>query len=642
MRGLLRQGRLLVAALILVALTAAALVVAPSGAGAGPCASGHQIVCENARQDADRSAWSGGRAPAWDIDKAGDASIQGYATDMSVNLGGRIDFKVDTDAPSFSVDIYRVGWYDGAGARRVASLPPSTIVAHPQPLCLTDPATEIVDCGNWSVSASWTVPTDAVSGVYVAKLTRSDTGGASHITFVVRDDSSHAAVVFQTSDTSWQAYNTYGGADFYQGEAHGRAYKISYNRPFATRGNTRGQDFFFANEYPMIRFLERNGYDVTYTSGVDSARNGALLKNHKVFLSVGHDEYWSVEQRANVEAARDAGVNLAFFSGNEVYWRTRWEASQDGGKTPYRTLVTYKETWADAKIDPSKEWTGTWRDPRFTPPATGGGNPENALTGTLYMANSVDLPIQVTTEEGKLRLWRGTSVATLLAGQVATLAPHTVGYESDEDLDNGFRPAGLIHLSTTVGPTPEYLRDYGRLVTPGTTTHHITLYRAPSGALVFGAGTIQWAWGLDPQHDGAQEPADPRMQQATVNLLADMGVQPATLMAGLAAATASTDHQAPTAAITWPKSLSAPVGSSVTVQGSAADGAEGKVAAVEVSLDNGRTWHPATGTTFWSYTFTAARGTQKVLARAVDDSVNLGPASPPLAVQIVNRPANAG
>ena len=128
------------------------------------------------------------------------------------------------------------------------------------------------------------------------------------------------------------------------------------------------QDFIFGAEYPAIRWLEQNGYDVNYISGVDTAPDGAQLLNTKVFLSVGHDEYWSGEQRANVEAARDAGVNLAFWSGNEVYWKTRWETSIDGSGTPYRTMVTYKETWAHADIDPSDTSTGTWRDPRFRIP----------------------------------------------------------------------------------------------------------------------------------------------------------------------------------------------------------------------------------------------------------------------------------
>src|SRR5205814_10603998 len=104
--------------------------------------------------------------------------------------------------------------------------------------------------------------------------------------------------------------------------AAGRAYKVSYNRPFWTRGNLDGgrQSWVFHAEFPMLRWLEQQGYDVSYTTGVDTDRRGALLQTHRVFMSVGHDEYWSGAQRANVEAARDsaAHVNLAFFSGNSI------------------------------------------------------------------------------------------------------------------------------------------------------------------------------------------------------------------------------------------------------------------------------------------------------------------------------------
>lgn len=218
----------------------------------------------------------------------------------------------------------------------------------------------------------------------------------SQITFVVRNDASHSDLIFQTSDSTWQAYNTYGGSDFYTGIPDGRAYKISYNRPFSTRGDNAGRDFLFSNEFPMLQFLERNGYDVSYMGSLDTDRRGSLLLNHKTFVSTGHDEYWSGQQRTNVEAARDAGVNLAFFSGNEVYWKTRWEPSIDGTATDGRTLVCYKETWANAKIDPTPAWTGTWRDPRFSPPADG-GRPENGLTGTAYTSNFTDLPVRATT-----------------------------------------------------------------------------------------------------------------------------------------------------------------------------------------------------------------------------------------------------
>ena len=246
-----------------------------------------------------------------------------------------------------------------------ASLPQS------QPACKNDTApTGLIDCGNWAVSASWTVPSNAVSGLYLAHLVRNDTGGGSLIPFVVRNDASHSDILFQTSDETMEAYNTYGGNSLYSctvncppgnPEAYKGADKVSYNRPWHTPLDDQGRSWFMYAEYPMIRFLEANGYDVSYTSGYDVATRGSLLLNHKTFLSSAHDEYWSGDQRANVEAARDAGVNLAFFSGNEVFWKTRWEPSIDGSSTAGRTLVTYKETHYDAPTDPQDPptWTGT-------------------------------------------------------------------------------------------------------------------------------------------------------------------------------------------------------------------------------------------------------------------------------------------
>lgn len=610
------------AALLLVPAAMTVVTTTDATAAIDPCGpSGNKISCENSKPGTPRSEWD----DQWG---AGDDSIQGFSTDISVNVGQRVDFKIDTDARAYDITVYRLGYYGGDGAREITTVSPSATLPQTQPACITQASTELYDCGNWAVSASWNVPTTAVSGVYIAQLRRRDTGGSSHITFIVRDDSSHSDLVFQTSDTTWQAYNDYGGSSFYHGGANGRTYKASYNRPFTTRTGTTNHDFFFATEYPMVRFLEKNGYDVSYIAGVDTDRRGSLLTNHKTFLSVGHDEYWSGAQRANVEAARDAGVNLMFLSGNEMYWRTRYEPSADASQTPYRTLVSYKETWDNAKVDPSSEWTGTWRDPRFAPKSQGGGRPENALIGTMYMSNFTDLALTVSAAEGKLRLWRNTSLASMTSGSAA-LAPHTIGYESNEDVDNGERPPGLIRLSTTTGPTPQYVTDFGNTATAGTTTHHLTMYRAASGALVFSAGTIQWTWGLDSVHDSndyAIEPADVRMQQAQVNLLADMGAQPTTLSSNLVLAAKSTDTAGPAVTISTPASGAGIAnGAQTTITGTATDSGGGRVAGVEVSTDAGATWHPATGTTSWSYSYVqTGMGAAGLRVRAIDDSANIG------------------
>ena len=219
----------------------------------------------------------------WYVSGEGDPTIQGFATDMSVNVGQTISFKISTPANAYHIEIYRMGYYQGNGARLVTTFTPTASLAQGQPACLTDSASRLFDCGNWKVSASWAVPSTATSGIYFAHLIRNDTQGDSLIFFVVRNDASTSAMIFQTADESWQAYNNYGGFSFY-GDSSGfnllnRAYKVSYNRPMSPI-EIQTQPLYA--EYPMVRWLEANGYDVSYSSSVDSARSGSLIKNHKV------------------------------------------------------------------------------------------------------------------------------------------------------------------------------------------------------------------------------------------------------------------------------------------------------------------------------------------------------------------------
>ncbi len=569
------------------------------------------IVTEN--------ALPGNPPSEWDISGAGDLDIQGFATDISVNKGETIRFKISSVA-DFTIRIYRLGYYNGDGARLIADL--GSFTGQVQAVPAPDPVTGLVDCGQWSESANWAVPATAVSGVYIAKLTRSDNGGASHIVFIVRDDAGTADILFKTADATWQAYNVFGGNSLYVGSTpgfpSGHAPKVSYNRPFITRngggGGGASEDWLFNAEYPMIRWLERNGYDVSYFIDIDADRFGNLIQNYQAFLSVGHDEYWSAAERANVEAARDAGVHLAFFSGNEVYWKTRWENSVDGNNTPYRTLVCYKEgtlgeNVCGFKCDPEPNiWTGLWRT--GCAETNDACMPENALTGQISWIDS-DGAITVSDEYKDLRFWRNTSVATLGAGQSVSFTPATIGYEWNPQQAQyaDSYPAGRIILSETNLPQG---------------THHLSLYRHTNGALVFGAGTVQWSWGLDENHDRGSDLPSVDMQQATVNLLADMGVQPGSIQNNLVAASASTDADLPLSTITFPsEGATLTNGATVTITGTASD-LGGAVAGVEVSVDGGTTWQVAEGRENWTFNWIPfTNGTVNIQSRAFDDSGNI-------------------
>ncbi|MFD4871804.1 DUF4082 domain-containing protein [Streptomyces sp. NPDC058420] len=624
----LRGGRLaVIAALILAVLPLAGSAQAVSD----PCGSGsNPVVCENSKTGSPMSDWFSPNA-------YGD--IKGFSTKESVQAGDTVQFKVQSKT-AYNVQIYRLGWYGGDGARQMSTAAQAA-VTYPAnyttaPASCTTKNTGLVDCGNWPVTASWTVPSDAVSGLYIANLTQTDGDGLMPYPFVVRKDSSTSDIVVQTSDQTWQAYNDYGGQDLYGGlgpAPDGRAYEVSYNRPL----DIGGDNGIYGSEYMMLAWLERNGYDVSYTSGLDVSASGgaALLEKHKVYMSSGHDEYWTQSQYSNVLAARKAGVRQAFFSGNEVFWKTRLAPSIDGTNTADRTLVCYKMTkmaQSNGIADPSGSWTGTWMDPASTQYGQT-YQPPNILTGSMFTVNGYRSDaITVPGSYGKNRLWRGTSIANLTSSQTATFPTGTLGYEWDSDISNSTRPAGAIDLSsTTVDIDDAKLRmDWGNVYGNGTATHNLVEFRdQDSGALVFGAGTVQWSWGLTniPTYnpDDTVVTEDARMQQATLNILADMGVQPLTRQSNLVAATASTDTTGPAVTLTSPASgVTVPALKPVTIRGTAADSG-GVVARVEVSTDGGSTWNAATGLTSWSYSWTPTTpGAESVKVRAVDDSVNIG------------------
>jgi hypothetical protein len=654
-----------VASAFVAALVAAFILFTQVGGGAAPAAAAtagpctapvtNPIVCENSKE--------GVKPELWEIEGIGDETIQGFATQMSVNVGQTESFKIKTPSTKYHINILRLGYYGGDGARMIESnIKPSVTLPQTQPECMHETVakngstpTGLIDCGNWAVSASWKVPAEAVSGLYVAELVREDVSGGqpidhtSQIFFVVKNEESKAPIVLKTSDATWEAYNAWGGNSLYsctkycpegEPEAYKAAFSVSYNRPFdGTLETDSGQSDPLYAEYQLMRWLEKEGYNVTYLAQTDIQAHPELLKNHKVFISSGHDEYWSETERNAVESAREAGVNLAFFSGNEIFWKTRYGPSLDASHTENRTLTTYKETHYNKAVDPlePKVATSSWSDPRFR--SGGAGKPDNQLTGQYFSVNSGTADIKVPGTFAKLRFWKNTAVSKLGANETLTLSPGTgtLGYEWDTDEENGFRPAGRIPLSSTTVNGVETFTDFGtHTATNQLAKHSLSLYRAPSGALVFGAGTVQWSWGLENVNawdqyatDPSENPPDPTMEQATVNLLAEMGQQPGTLTTGLVAATETTDHTGPTTTITSPTSgKTVKSGEAITISGTAVDNGGGVVAAVEVSTDGGKTWHEATGTSSWTYAWNVdGANTATIKARAIDDSANIGAAT---------------
>ncbi len=467
----------------------------------------------------------------WKLVNRASGEIAGYASATSVNKGGSLDIKVSLgQAGQFTIDVYRLGYYGGTGGRLMASSGP--LNGTTQPTCTLDPDTRLVEC-NWATSYVLQVGNNWTSGLYVAKLTDQASSKVAHVWFLVRDDSSTADILFQSSVSTVLAYSTTGGYSLYNFNStdEQRAFKVSYDRPFsqATSQQSYEADTPLRWEYNMVRWLESQAYNVTYTDNMQIHTNGQTLlnpNNHKVFLSVGHDEYWSKEMRDAVEAGRNAGINLGFFSANTCYWRVRFENSTPaaGQVNPNRVMACYKQDWA---LDPVAQQQGSSAATnKFR--SVQNQRPENALLGVMYGSDTGNIYGGfnfVVTNSGD-PYYANTGLQN--GDQLALL----VGYEWDMIVNNGSTPSGLVTLSQSqVEPSyllPTFDEPPGEQTLPSNqdfTKSHSARYTASSGAKVFASGTIQWAWGLD--SDGVS-PAreDIRVKQITVNILADMGARP--------------------------------------------------------------------------------------------------------------------
>ncbi len=456
--------------------------------------------------------------------------IEGFATEQSVDRGGSFDVKVKTTA-AYDLEIFRSGWYGGAGARLVSVVP--NIAAQSQPSCTNDAGTGLVDCAGWSVAQTITTSTAWPSGIYLIRLKRRDTGNGTHVLIVVRDDGRSSDILYGLPTSTYQAYNAWGGRSLYDYNSTGantvagarRAVKVSYDRPYYQPNQDSERNWYSRNDITTVWWLERSGYDVAYAAVTDLERNGALARNHRAYLSGEHDEYWSAAMRTAAQQARDAGTDLFFTGSNEVYWKIRFEPSPVSGRQD-RVQVCYKSTQS-GPADPTGIPTGTWRDP------AGANLPENALTGVQYIGDHGFnyFPLRVTAAQGKDRIWRYTGLDAQATGATASVGSQLVGWEWDARASNGFEPAGVTTLAASP-VTGGLLTDAGRNYADGSAVANMVKYTAASGALVVTTGTNHWTWGLERNILSEGEP-NAKIQQATTNILADMGAVPETPASGI-------------------------------------------------------------------------------------------------------------
>ncbi|HWQ56962.1 MAG TPA: N,N-dimethylformamidase beta subunit family domain-containing protein [Bryobacteraceae bacterium] len=255
------------------------------------------------------------------------SAIEGYASKTSVLPGETIDFMVGMQpAGAFRIDFYRMGYYGGTGGRHMLTLGPFKAEPQPVPMMTIE---RLRECA-WPKSASLTVPKDWPSGVYLGKLTRDQPFGAqSYVVFVVKEHRP-CDLLFQVADLTWQAYNKWPGKDSMYDDGTpevwytGPNVRVSFNRPYGKYCQvidaplSAGSGSFLLWEHPLAFWLEQHGYDVSYCSNLDLHLDPGILKTAKVFLSIGHDEYWSRKMFEEAVKARDEGLSIAFLSGNAV------------------------------------------------------------------------------------------------------------------------------------------------------------------------------------------------------------------------------------------------------------------------------------------------------------------------------------
>jgi hypothetical protein len=451
---------------------------------------------------------------AWQI-RGSHGGISGFADRVYARAGQRVTLYVSTTGPSFRAEAFRMGYYQGKGARLIwesAETP-----GRDQPACPVTPGTNMVACDNWTPSLTFTVTPAWVQGDYLIKLAGPG-NRQSYVPLTVWDPSSTAAYVIKNDVFTWQAWNPYGGYDYYQGLGScpagvyplcSRSRVVSYDRPYAAED---GSGNFLALEYPLVRWAEQHGLDVSYATDLTVQRHPGYLLRHKVLLSLGHDECWSYGEREAAVRAYGRGMNIVFFAASPILRHVRTQASPLG---PDRELVDYRDSAADpldGNGNPLQVTGNEWA----SPPANW---PEYDFVGDTYSGFlEPGVHAGFTVADASAWVFAGTGLrdGEVVPGVVAS------------DVDQFDRAAGQPADDQIFGHSPIPASAGQHNMTPWFSD--MTYYTsAATGAGVLDTGTNNWIPALDGRsgcHSGGVCEAT-TVQRITGNILQLFGRGPA-------------------------------------------------------------------------------------------------------------------
>ncbi|MDH2904725.1 MAG: hypothetical protein PXZ08_12395 [Actinomycetota bacterium] len=450
-------------------------------------------------------------------------AIQGFATSTQAQVGQSVNIYVNTSQPDYHIEAYRMGWYQGLGGRLIWSSPVEKGIV--QPACPLDTSVNMVACWNWKLSATMAITPSFVPGDYLIKLVAGPLV-ASYILLTVWDPASTATYVVVNRSMVEQGWNTFGGYSFYAGRGGciidsssypvcNRARVVSFDRPYDT-GN--GSSDFLTNEYPLVQLMEHEGLDVTYITDITLSTDPAILSNHKVVISLDHDESWTYSERLALLHAQANGLNAIFFGAAAMVRHVRLEPSILGLN---RQEVDFRNSYEDPLFakgtDPNNVTGNTWE----SPPASWSPLPQIGVQYSGYLSPNVFVPM-VVADAGSW-VFKNTNLAngSALANVIASDVDHVIASSGE--------PANLEVLAHS--PIPTSVGTFSGTTWNGQSYSDMVYFTNPvSHAGTIDTGNNVWIGDLNRCTSAQPNCAAPALIQITNNILRVFGQGPSGLI----------------------------------------------------------------------------------------------------------------